>query len=70
MKYQIPAVLAALLLAVGAGYWLGKGKKVGAGDTASVSAPVAASAPAAAPARKLLYYRNPLGLPDTSPTPK
>ncbi len=25
---------------------------------------------AATPARKLLYYRNPMGLPDTSPTPK
>jgi Cu(I)/Ag(I) efflux system membrane fusion protein len=30
-----------------------------------------ASAPAAAPAdRKIKYYRNPMGLPDTSPTPK
>lgn len=26
--------------------------------------------PAKKPARKLLYYRNPMGLPDTSPTPK
>lgn len=69
MKYQIPAVLAALLLAVGAGYWLGKGK-VGAGDTAMASAPAASGTPAATPARKLLYYRNPMGLPDTSPVPK
>ncbi len=73
MKYQIPAVLAALLLAVGGGYWLGKGK-VGAGDTATVAAtpataPVAGDAGAQKP-RKLLYYRNPMGLPDTSPTPK
>src|SRR5947207_5507014 len=30
-----------------------------------------ASAPEAAPAdRKILYYRNPMGLPDVSPTPK
>src|SRR6201747_3168673 len=33
-----------------------------------------ASAPEAAPAestdRKIKYYRNPMGLPDTSPTPK
>jgi RND family efflux transporter MFP subunit len=70
MKYQIPAVLAALLLAVGGGYWLGKAPKVGAGDTAMASAPAAASTPSAAPARKLLYYRNPMGLPDTSPVPK
>jgi Cu(I)/Ag(I) efflux system membrane fusion protein len=66
MKYQIPAVLAALLLAVGGGYWLGMAK-VGAGDTAITAAPAAASA---APSRKLLYYRNPMGLADTSPVPK
>ncbi|MDP1611174.1 MAG: efflux RND transporter periplasmic adaptor subunit [Sulfuritalea sp.] len=68
MKYQIPAVLAALLLAVGGGYWLGKAR-VGAGDTAIGAAPATAAA-ASAPARKLLYYRNPMGLADTSPTPK
>jgi Cu(I)/Ag(I) efflux system membrane fusion protein len=69
MKHQMPAVLAALLLAVGGGYWLGKAR-VGAGDTAAATTPTAATAPAAAAPRKLLYYRNPMGLPDTSPTPK
>ena len=72
MKYQIPAVLAALLLAVGGGYWLGKAR-VGAGETATVAAQTAVAAPAADATqkpRKLLYYRNPMGLPDTSPTPK
>jgi RND family efflux transporter MFP subunit len=71
MNYQIPAVFAALLLAVGGGYWLGK-VKVGAGDTAIAAAPTT-MAPGAAPAatpRKLLYYRNPMGLADTSPVPK
>ena len=72
-KYRIPAVLAALLLAVGAGYWLGK-IKVGAGDTAIAAAPATMTpgTPAAAASLppKLLYYRNPMGLPDTSPTPK
>jgi Cu(I)/Ag(I) efflux system membrane fusion protein len=72
MNFKIPAVLLALLLAVGAGYWLGK-PRVGAGETAAV--PATATAPATAiatapPPRKLLYYRNPMGLPDTSPTPK
>ena len=80
MKYRIPAVLAALLLAVGAGYWLGKGKlpegdpkvvqskqAAGTGDTAMAGVPATAST---VPARKLLYYRNPMGLPDTSPVPK
>ncbi|OHC73097.1 MAG: efflux transporter periplasmic adaptor subunit [Rhodocyclales bacterium RIFCSPLOWO2_02_FULL_63_24] len=66
MKYQIPVALAALLLALGAGYWAGKGPGVGAGDTATKPA---AAAAAAAP-RKLLYYRNPMGLADTSPVPK
>jgi len=77
MKYQIPVALAALLLAVGAGYWAGKAPRVpeetrraGAGDTALVAAPGTAAAPAAAVPRKLLYYRNPMGLPDTSPVPK
>ena len=68
MKYYVPGVVAALLFAVGAGYWLGK-TRVGAGDTAMVAAPATAAAPAAAQ-RKLLYYRNPMGLADTSPTPK
>ena len=61
----------AVLVAVGgtvAGYWFGSH-----GGGAPVPA-VTASAPAAAPTakaeRKVLYYRNPMGLPDTSPTPK
>ncbi|NJD36501.1 MAG: efflux RND transporter periplasmic adaptor subunit [Betaproteobacteria bacterium] len=74
MKYATPAVLAALLLAVGGGYWLGKGARVGAGDTATVAASgkgeTAASEAAASKPRKLLYYRNPMGLADTSPVPK
>jgi Cu(I)/Ag(I) efflux system membrane fusion protein len=57
------------MLAVGTagGYWWA--------TRASAPAVVAGSAqqPSAAPAkaeRKVLYYRNPMGLPDTSPTPK
>jgi len=69
MKYATPAVLAALLLAVGGGYWLGKAR-VGAGDTAAVPAAATTAAPAAPAPRKLLYYRNPMGLADTSPVPK
>jgi Cu(I)/Ag(I) efflux system membrane fusion protein len=57
----------ALLGAVGAGgYWLGRRSTAAAGDGTVVAATVA-SAPAQ---RKLLYYRNPMGLADTSPTPK
>ena len=58
-----PAALAlAAVIAVGGtagGYWFG---------TRSATPP--APAADAKPARKLLYYRNPMGLPDTSPTPK
>ena len=62
----------ALLVAVGlGGYWFGtQTPKVGAGATAA-KAGTDGTAPVAAPAgKKLLYYRNPMGLPDTSPTPK
>jgi membrane fusion protein, copper/silver efflux system len=53
------------IVAAGGGYWVGKGK----------SGPHASSGEALASAvakkeRKLLYYRNPMGLPDTSPSPK
>ncbi len=56
-------------LAAGGGYWVGNRGAAGGHDSRA--------APAAAPAadsgkkeRKLLYYRNPMGLPDTSPVPK
>src|SRR5215472_11374346 len=41
-------------------------------DTGAASVPVSAAAPppASAGERKILYYRNPMGLPDTSPVPK
>ena len=54
------AVLVAL--ALGAGYWWGA-KNVPAGPDGS-------GATAAKAERKVLYYRNPMGLPDTSPVPK
>jgi Cu(I)/Ag(I) efflux system membrane fusion protein len=58
-KLILVAALAAVVLA--AGYWWG--------NTQSVSS--AASAPeASTPNRKILYYRNPMGQPDTSPVPK
>ena len=50
------AVLLLLGIAAGAGYWLGASKP--------------AQAPEAKPDRKILYYRNPMGLPDTSTVPK
>ena len=58
---------AAVVLALGGlagGYWLGA--------RAPAHAPQAQSAAqgASASSKKILYYRNPMGLPDTSPVPK
>ena len=55
-------VIAAALLA--AGYWWG------AHQTAPAVSPVVEGKASAAPERKILYYRNPMGLADTSPVPK
>lgn len=58
MKYFAIATL--LALAGLAGYWFG-----GQHQTVEQAAPAAA-----AEGRKILYYRNPMGLPGTSPVPK
>ena len=62
MKRIAFTVAAAVLLAaaIGGGYWLGTQEK---------SSP-AATAGASKDQRQVLYYRNPMGLPDTSPVPK
>jgi RND family efflux transporter MFP subunit len=66
-------VLAIVLMCAtaGTGYWLG-GLQAGRGTAGADVQPASATATAGAPAkaRKLLYYRNPMGLADTSPTPK
>ena len=64
----------ALLVLAGAGaggYWLGTHRH-GANGVSGSGASTAdiASAAAMPAARKVLYYRNPMGLADTSPTPK
>ena len=58
----------AVAIAAGGGYWLG-GSKNATHQASGAPAAVAASEPAKKE-RKLLYYRNPMGLPDTSPVPK
>lgn len=60
----IAAAVVALALAGGGGYWMGRHGDGGA------PAPTGADGGGQQKARKLLYYRNPMGLPDTSPTPK
>ncbi len=64
MAIALAAVIAA---ALGAGYWLGNQGVFEPG--AAPTAPVIGSAPAKKEP-KLLFYRNPMGLPDTSPLPK
>ena len=60
------------LVAGGGGYWLGdKGSATQpAGGVVTATGTTASAGEAAREERKLLYYRNPMGLPDTSPTPK
>ncbi|MBP9806238.1 MAG: efflux RND transporter periplasmic adaptor subunit [Candidatus Accumulibacter sp.] len=60
--------LAVAALAAAGGYWAGKRHAPGH-DEATLQA-TAVSAGAARNERKILYYRNPMGLPDSSPTPK
>lgn len=64
MKPASVAVLVAVIGAagIGGGYWWG---------TYRATHPVASSSAKSPDAnRKILYYRNPMGLPDTSPVPK
>lgn len=65
MKHSTGYILASLAVAaaLAAGYQAGVRVADGAGR-------VAGKASQSEPARKLLYYRNPMGLPDTSPVPK
>ncbi len=71
MKRTIPILVAAvvLLFGLGAGYWWGANRAVHPVPTASAPAGEVA-AKAGASKGRILYYRNPMGLPDTSPVPK
>ncbi|MBP8214573.1 MAG: efflux RND transporter periplasmic adaptor subunit [Propionivibrio sp.] len=54
-------------VAAGGGYWIGSRQS----ETVPSASPVTATNDASTKKeRKLLYYRNPMGLPDTSPVPK
>lgn len=69
--WMIGALLAAL--AGTGGYYAGtRGHAGSSADAAGAptAAPASAGDTTAKPEKKLLYYRNPMGLPDTSPTPK
>ena len=69
--WMIGALLAAL--AGAGGYYAGTRGQAGSSTDpagAPTAAPASAEDTATKPGKKLLYYRNPMGLPDTSPTPK
>lgn len=61
-------LMAAATLAGGGGYWLGTRSE--RGEHASTVAATASGNEGIKIERKPLYYRNPMGLPDTSPIPK
>ncbi|NMQ29916.1 efflux RND transporter periplasmic adaptor subunit, partial [Candidatus Accumulibacter phosphatis] len=68
------AVIATIAAALGVGYWFGRQQPATATGVA-VADPAggetsASPTPAGESERKILYYRNPMGLPDTSPEPK
>ncbi len=67
-KAGVLLAIVAAGLAAGGGYWVGQRQsEAHSGDQ---TASPGASAVAAKKERKVLFYRNPMGLPDTSPTPK
>jgi RND family efflux transporter MFP subunit len=62
------AIAVAVAVGLGGGYlWGTRAQTAGTDPSAAASTPAGSPAKAA---RKLLYYRNPMGLPDTSPVPK
>ncbi|MBS0336215.1 MAG: efflux RND transporter periplasmic adaptor subunit [Proteobacteria bacterium] len=70
MKWTATAATLVVVAAAasGVGYWWGSNQPAHSGTAREqVGAPPAAEVKAE---RKILYYRNPMGLPDTSPAPK
>ncbi len=69
MRTGFAVVGAVALLALGAvgGHWWAQRTGGAPGVAAGAPGPAAGEP---APARKIRFYRNPMGLPDTSPTPK
>ena len=71
MKWQagLLAAAVAVALGIGGGYWWGT--RAQSAGSVEVAADAVNPSPTNVKAeRKILYYRNPMGLPDTSPVPK
>jgi RND family efflux transporter MFP subunit len=61
------ALFAAVAAGIAGGYWWGARPPAPGAESAPTAGAVGTTAKAE---RKILYYRNPMGLPDTSPVPK
>lgn len=61
--FATAALIALVAASIAIGYWWGIAQAPGVAQPATSAAPAAAG-------KKVLYYRNPMGLPDTSPVPK
>lgn len=72
MNRTLSIIVAAGLIAAGlaAGYWWGANKAAQAPQVTAAPAGNAKAAPGGGAKGRILYYRNPMGLPDTSPVPK
>ncbi len=71
MKWPAGLLTAAVAVAVGisGGYWWGT-RNQSAAPTEAAPGAASAGATTTKVERKILFYRNPMGLPDTSPVPK
>ena len=72
MKPAVRLSLAAVAvaLALGAGYWAGSRRSDHAPAPGGTTTAAESTAAGVGGEREILYYRNPMGLPDTSPVPK
>ena len=73
MSKNLVVAIGVLVVAGAAGFagnWWGTHHATGNPAVGGMAATPAASAPAMPKERKLRFYRNPMGLADTSPTPK
>lgn len=61
---------ATIAAALAAGYWTGTQQPHSTFPAAHAGADAEGATPGETGERKILYYRNPMGLPDTSPVPK
>jgi len=66
---MVSLVLVLVAAALEAGYWLG-GRKDEGGTLKTETGASDRADSGKKPERRILYYRNPMGLPDTSPVPK